>query len=91
VLTAREGVLADGRMTATGNVVVQTEDGARLETESLYWDRQSKKIRSEEFVRITHRGDPEVLTGRGLTTDPDLELVHIENSSLSGPVGAGRP
>ncbi len=90
VLTAREGLLGDGRMTATGNVVVETTSGARLETESLYWDRENKKIRSEEFVRITRRGDPEVLTGQGLTTDPDLELVDIENSNLSGPVGAGR-
>ena len=89
VLTAREGVLGGGRMTAVGNVVVETEDGARLETESLYWDQENKKIRSEEFVRITRRGDPEVLTGQGLTTDPNLELVNIENSNLSGPVGAG--
>ena len=87
VLTAKEGVLEGGRLTAKGNVVVETVDGARLETQSLYWDRESQKIRSEELVRITRRDDPEVLTGRGLTTDPNLDLVDIQNPSLTGPVG----
>lgn len=86
VLTAREGTLGGGRMTASGNVVVETESGARLETESLYWDREKKKICSEEFVRITRRDDPEVLTGVGLTTDPNLEIVDIGSPNLSGPV-----
>ena len=87
VLTAREGFLEGGRMTAKGDVVVETTDGARLETQSLYWDRENQKIRSEELVRITRRDDPEVLTGRGLTTDPNLDLVDIQNPSLTGPVG----
>jgi LPS export ABC transporter protein LptC len=91
VLTARQGTLGGGRMTATGNVVVETDDGARLETESLYWDRERKKICTEEFVRITRRDDPEVLTGVGLTTDPNLEIVDIGSPSLSGPVDAEGP
>ncbi len=90
VLTARQGTLGGGRLTATGSVVVETVEGARLETESLYWDRENKKIRSEEFVRITRRGDSEVLTGRGLTTDPNLDLVDIGSPNLTGPVGAER-
>jgi LPS export ABC transporter protein LptC len=91
VLTAREGTLGGGRMTATGNVVVETEEGARLETESLYWDRENQKIRSEDFVRITRRDDPEVLTGVGLTTDPNLEIVDIGNPNLTGPVRSEEP
>lgn len=91
VLTAKQGTLGGGRMTATGNVVVETEDGARLETESLYWDRDKKKICSEEFVRITRRDDPEVLTGIGLTTDPNLEIVDIGTPNLSGPVRSEDP
>ncbi len=90
VLTARQGTLGGGRLTATGNVVVETVEGARLETESLFWDREIKKIRSEEVVRITRRGDPEVLTGRGLTTDPNLDLVDIGSPNLTGPVDAER-
>jgi LPS export ABC transporter protein LptC len=86
VLTAREGVIQGERMTAMGDVVVLTTDGTRLETESLYWDHQLSKIRSEELVRITRKGDPEVLTGRGLTSDPDLEFIDIADPNVTGPV-----
>lgn len=86
VLTAREGVIQGQRMTAMGDVLVVTTDGTRLQTESLYWDHQLGKIRSEEFVRITRKGDPEVLTGRGLTSDPDLEFIDIAEPNVTGPV-----
>lgn len=86
VLTAREGLLEEGRLTAKGNVIVETVDGARLATETLYWDPEQRKIRSEDFVRVTRRDDPEVLTGRGITTDPNLDLVDIGSPSLTGPV-----
>ena len=90
VLTAREGILEEGRLTAKGSVVVETTDGARLATETLYWDRENRKIRSEDFVRITRRDDPEVLTGKGITTDPSLDLVDIGSPNLTGPVDAGQ-
>lgn len=77
VLTAREGVLQEGRLTAQGNVVVEAESGSTLETESLYWDEGMAKIRSEDFVRITRPGESEVLQGYGLTSDPNLDLVEI--------------
>ena len=90
VLTAREGVLEGGRMTAIGDVVVTSTDGTRLQTESLFWDQTLQKIRSEEFVRITRQGDAEVLTGRGLTSDPDLEFIDIGEPQVSGPVESER-
>jgi LPS export ABC transporter protein LptC len=77
VLTAKEGFLdADGRLRAQGDVHVVSQEGYVLETEKLYWDRTREKIRSDDFVRITKGRD--VLTGYGLTTDPDLALVNIE-------------
>ena len=77
VLTAKEGFLdADGRLRAQEHVVVVSQEGYVLETEKLYWDRTKRKIRSDEFVRITKGHD--VLTGYGLTTDPNLALVNIE-------------
>ena len=90
VLTAREGLLEGGRLTAKGNVIVETVDGARLATETLFWDRENRKIRSEDVVRITRRDDPEVLTGLGITTDPSLDLVDIGSPNLTGPVDAGK-
>jgi LPS export ABC transporter protein LptC len=77
VLTAREGVLQSGRLTARGDVVVTAENGSKLVTESLYWDNDIEKIRSDDFVRITRPGESEVLQGYGLTSDPNLDLVEI--------------
>jgi LPS export ABC transporter protein LptC len=86
VLTAKEGFLdADGRLRAQGNVVVLSTEGYRLETEKLYWDRTQRKIRSEEFVRLTKGSD--VLTGYGLTTDANLALVNIERDVQGTVVG----
>jgi LPS export ABC transporter protein LptC len=77
VLTSREGFLdADGRLRAQGNVVVRSQEGYVLETEKLYWDRGQQKIRSDDFVRITKGRD--VLTGYGLTTGPNLDLIDID-------------
>jgi LPS export ABC transporter protein LptC len=77
VLTARQGFLdADGRLRAQGTVVVRSEEGYVLETEKLFWDRGNQKIRSDEFVKITKGRD--VLTGYGLTTGPNLDLIDIE-------------
>jgi LPS export ABC transporter protein LptC len=86
VLTADSGLLEGGRVTATGNVVVETVQGTRLETESLYWDRTEERIRSDEFVRITREGDPEVLTGRGMSSPPNLEFIDIDDYKVEGPM-----
>lgn len=77
VLTARQGVLQGGRLTAQRDVVVVAEDGSKLVTESLYWDDDIQRIRSDDFVRITKPGETEVLEGYGLMSDANLELVEI--------------
>ncbi|UCE01670.1 MAG: LPS export ABC transporter periplasmic protein LptC [Candidatus Latescibacterota bacterium] len=91
VLTADRGLLESGRVTATGNVVVETVQGTRLETESLYWDRSEEKIRSDEFVRITRKGDPQVLTGRGMSSPPNLEFIDIDDYKVEGPMDPESP
>lgn len=85
VLTAERGRLdPDGKMVAEGHVVVnRLEDGAVLETESLYWDVEQQKIRTDEFFKITENDD--VITGSGLTTDPDFKLVEIVDPSGTLP------
>ncbi|MFQ5600752.1 MAG: LPS export ABC transporter periplasmic protein LptC [Candidatus Krumholzibacteriia bacterium] len=90
VLTARRGVLEGGRITVIGDVVVVSDEGARLETDSLYWDPKKKKICSDVFVRITRERDATVLTGSGLSSDPDLVLVDIKDPEVSGPGDPGR-
>lgn len=86
VLTARQGFLdADGRMTAKGDAKVVANEGAILQTETLYWDRDRQKIRSEEFVRVTKGRD--VLTGYGLTAGPNLDLIEIDRDVNATVVG----
>jgi LPS export ABC transporter protein LptC len=77
VLTAREAEVDQETefTTARGDVVVVNADGDRLESEVLHWDPSRRLIHTEEFVRFT-RGD-QILTGYGMTTDPDLTNLQI--------------
>jgi LPS export ABC transporter protein LptC len=78
VLRSRQGVLdRDRRLRADGDVVVTSVDGAVLTTESLYWDREKGKIRADGAFKIVGKGG-DVLTGTGLTTDPNLSLIDVD-------------
>lgn len=91
VLTAREGVIENGRLTARGDVVVRAESGSQLLTESLFWDENLDKIRSEDFVSITRPGESEVLQGYGLTSDPNLDLVEIAEFEYEQDAASEKP
>jgi LPS export ABC transporter protein LptC len=65
-------------MEAAGNVLVRTEDGITLETQSLSWLNLAQKIVSEDFVKITQGND--VLTGYGLVSDPSLNEFEIKRN-----------
>jgi LPS export ABC transporter protein LptC len=62
-------------MEARGNVVVEAADGATLETEKLNWDSGSRKIYSDDSVKVIR--DRDVLTGWGFRGDPDLGSFRI--------------
>jgi LPS export ABC transporter protein LptC len=76
-LTASEGIYNSPaeEVQAKGNVVVISDDGARLETELLSWRKEANRVFTDAFVTIT-RGKSRV-TGYGLSTDPQLADVHI--------------
>jgi len=63
---------------ALGNVVVTTEEGIKLETASLRWDPQKRKIVTDDFVKITKKKD--VITGYGLEADEELKHFVIKKS-----------
>jgi LPS export ABC transporter protein LptC len=75
-LSAREGEIdrLSRDMTARGNVVLQTTEGARMSTEELRFVNLTQKVRSDRLVRVEHAGN--VLTGVGFESDP--ELKHYE-------------
>ena len=58
-----------------GNVVVTTESGIRMETDSLRWENRAGKIVSDGFVKVTRKHD--VVTGYGFESDPNLDHFHI--------------
>jgi LPS export ABC transporter protein LptC len=78
-LKADSGILSQDTndMEARGRVVVTTEDGVTLETESLRWLNAPQQIVSEDFVKITQGRD--VLTGVGLVSDPSLNEFEIKS------------
>ncbi len=79
VLTAQRGRVNDKSrdLQAFGQVVLETSEGVKLETETLRWDNRRGRIWSNEFVKLTREG--EVLTGYGLDSDPDLDNVEIHS------------
>jgi LPS export ABC transporter protein LptC len=80
VLVADSGLIQEKRQSleALGNVVVTTNEGIKLETQSLKWDPQKRKIVTDDFVKITRKED--VITGYGLETDEGLKHFVIKRS-----------
>ncbi len=64
------------RITITGNVTLITQNGDRLETESLTWNPETKLIETNSFVKIIQR--KRIITGYGLEADPQLGEFKIK-------------
>jgi LPS export ABC transporter protein LptC len=80
VLVADSGLIQEKKQNveALGNVVVTTEEGIKLETQSLGWNPQKRKIVTNDFVKITKKTD--VITGYGLETDEELKHFVIKRN-----------
>lgn len=79
-LTADRAILLQSTddLEARGNVRVQSDDGALLKTDVLFWDHGRSKIHTDQFVEIT-RGN-NVLTGVGLEADPGLDRIDLKET-----------
>ncbi len=62
---------------ARNNVVVVNDEGAKLETEELYWDTKKEKIYTDKNVKITNGN--EVLYGKGLISDQEFKNYEIKH------------
>jgi LPS export ABC transporter protein LptC len=81
-LTANYGISWDSRRTmqARGNVVIKNfEKHEQLNTENLLYDRNSRKVSTEEFVKITQ--PDKIITGRGMESDELFGNWAIRNVS----------
>lgn len=80
ILTAKGGELKDVRqdMLAYGNVIVTSDSGAVLFSDTLRWDNKKQKIISEIPVKIVTKTD--TLFGDTFISGPNLENYQLTNS-----------
>ena len=77
LLTARRGRVNDRTedFAAYDNVVVVSDSGTTLKTDSLLWDNATRKIRTEAFVDIV--SPTEHIMGHGMISDQGLKNYTI--------------
>ena len=77
VLTARRGRVNDRTQDfeAHENVVVISDSGTVLRTDSLFWDNATRKIRTDAFVDIV--SPTEHIMGHGMISDQGLKNYKI--------------
>jgi len=76
-LTAKKGVVdqVSGKIHLEGDVVITSEDGNQLTTDSLDWDRDGDLVTTDDDVMIT--GNGLMATGRGMKAHPSLGKAKI--------------
>lgn len=79
-LTADRGVMSNRTkdVFVEGNVLMTSENGIRLTTNSLNWDNRKRELNTEDRVRI--EGDRFTITGVGLHSKVDEEKIWIKKS-----------
>jgi len=81
-LTADYGIGFDNgngmeHMEVKRNVVVVNQKGDKLNTEHLIWNAVTKKIFTDEFVKITTKD--QIIWGDGLVANQDFSVYEIKN------------
>lgn len=76
-LTAQQGTLdkASGKMHLEKDVVITTDQGATLETDSLDWEREKDLVTTPDKVVITKDGM--TATGTGAVAHPNLNTAQL--------------
>lgn len=89
VLTASWAHINDASkdMTAFDSVKIRSDNGVLVETDSLVWFNQTRKVRSDAFVRITEKNG-RITTGMGFESDQDLINYHILRPVIVAPSSA---
>jgi LPS export ABC transporter protein LptC len=77
LLTSRRGRVNDATQDfeAYDNVVVVSDSGSTMKTDSLFWTNADRTIHTNSFVNIT--SPTEHITGQGLVSDQDLRNYKI--------------
>ncbi len=77
VLTAQRGKVNDATQdfVAYDNVIVTSDSGTTLRTDSLFWNNATRKVYTQAFVDIV--SPTEHIMGRGLESDQNLKNYKI--------------
>ena len=77
-VTAQNGTVnqTSGNMLLEKDVVVTSDSGAQLLTDSLNWNRQKDTVSTQDGVIITHEGL--TATGKGMEARPGLKNAQID-------------
>ena len=80
VLNSEKGKIFDHKqnMQAFGNVIVKSDSGIILYTDTLEWDNENQKIISKIPVKITTQ-DGDTLYGDSFKSDPNMVNYQITN------------
>lgn len=67
--------LSSNEVQAEGNVLLISEEGARLEVQKLFWDEKKKEIYTNTPVRVYKGRDR--ISANGLSADPQLQVIRF--------------
>lgn len=62
-----------------GNVYVKTADNLKIKTQALWWNKQTHKVGSDDFVEIT-TAEGDVLRGKGLDANESFSKWSLRKS-----------
>ncbi len=68
----------NGKMHLQDNVVITTETGGKLTTDSLDWDRASQKVTTNDLVNVEKENMK--INGKGLEGQPNLKKVEFKDN-----------
>lgn len=80
VMTAKKGRIntASRDMEAKDSVVITSRDSLIMITDSIRWDNQDRRLRTESRVRLTRGND--WLSGEGMEASPDLKEIELKRN-----------
>lgn len=71
---------ATGVIDLQGNVVIKSDDGKKLETPQLYYDRQNEWAFTQETFKFTNPEDGTVMDGKGMDIKKDLSFMNAHKT-----------
>lgn len=63
-----------------GNVIIKSDDGKKLQTPQLYYDRQNEWAFTQETFKFTNPEDGTVMDGKGMDIKKDLSFMNAHKT-----------